>query len=83
MTSWFVILNFTLLLSSSFLQARSRTYSKRRYVPSTKPFYQPIPSDDNSDPLVNDDSLIESTTRKVTQNLKHQASEQQIEQFAR
>ncbi|CAF4147191.1 unnamed protein product, partial [Rotaria magnacalcarata] len=40
-------------------------------------------SDDNSDPLVNDDSLIESTTRKVTQNLKHQASEQQIEQFAR
>ncbi|CAF5101417.1 unnamed protein product, partial [Rotaria magnacalcarata] len=83
MTSWFVILNFTLLLSSSFLQARSRTYSKRRYVPSTKPFYQPISSDDNSDPLVNDDSLIESTTRKVTQNLKHQASEQQIEQFAR
>ncbi|CAF3610355.1 unnamed protein product [Rotaria socialis] len=83
MTSWFVILNLTLLLSSSFLQARFRTYSKRRYVPSNKPFYQPISSDDNSDPMVNDDSLIESATGKVTKNLKNQASEQQIEQFAR
>ncbi|CAF4287692.1 unnamed protein product [Rotaria sp. Silwood2] len=83
MASWFIILNIILLLSSSFLQARFRINSKRRYSMSTIPFNPPsLPFDDTSDAISNDDSLIESITISSSKT-NNQANEQQIEQFKR
>ncbi|CAF3632488.1 unnamed protein product [Rotaria sordida] len=82
MASWFIILNITLLLSSSFVQARFRINSKRRYSMSTIPFIPPsFPFDNNSIFNLNDDSLIESTTISSSIKINNQANEQQIEQF--
>ncbi len=79
MSSWLIILNIILLLSSPFLQARFRANSKRRYSTATKYFLPPpLPSDDNSLYPSDGDSLTESTTWS-----KNQANEQQIEQFTR
>jgi hypothetical protein len=79
MSSWFIILNILLLLSSPFLQARFRANSKRRYSTATKYFVPPpLPSDDNSIYPPDGDSLTESTTWS-----KNQANEQQIEEFTR
>ncbi|CAF3734775.1 unnamed protein product [Rotaria sp. Silwood1] len=84
MTSWFIILNIILLLSSSFLQARFRINSKRRYPISTIPFISSSYSfnDDINTNLNTDDSLIESITLS-SNNIDNQANEQQIEQFIR
>jgi hypothetical protein len=94
MTSWFVIINILLLVSSSFLQARYRAHSKRRYPTATQSFVPTFPLNDNniyadSDAIHgtnNEDSWIDSvkeitsTSASVSQ---YQANEEQIEKFTR
>ncbi|CAF2420985.1 unnamed protein product [Rotaria sp. Silwood2] len=97
MTSWFVIINIILLLSPSFLQARYRAQSKRRYSMSAHSFVPPFPSNNNNNNNIygdgdelqgknNDDSWIDSikvTTSTPSSISQHKANEEQIEQFAR
>jgi hypothetical protein len=84
MSSWFIILNIILLLSTSFIQAHNRVNSKRRFPGSTGSIVpKPPPSkysfDKNFVYALHDDSLIESTTAKP----KNHANEEQIKQFTR
>ncbi|CAF0748243.1 unnamed protein product [Rotaria sordida] len=97
MTSWFVIINIILLLSPSFLQARYRAQSKRRYSMSTQSFVPTLSSNNinnnniyaDADELqgkTNDNYWIDSikvTTRTSSSMPQYKANEEQIEQFTR
>ncbi len=96
MTSWFVMINILLLFSSSFLQARYRAHSKRRYSMSTQSFVPSFPINNNNNNNMyadsddthgrhNDESwseLIKTTTSTTTVS-PFKANEEQIEQFTR
>jgi hypothetical protein len=89
MSSWFMIIILILLISPSFLKARSRADSKRRYSVPTVPFVPPppFPFDDdivygsNVDPW--SELATTTTTIKPLKLSKYRANEQQIEQFTR
>ena len=97
MLSWSIIIYLSLLFASSSIDARYRAHPKRRYSVPISSFTSNIPS--NNQPMnieepsgVNDDQalldLLKETSkfRTSTQtptNGKHQASEQQVEQFTR
>ena len=94
MTHWLVIINILLLFSTSFLQARYRAASKRRYPVPTQTFLPPYPMDNTNDLYVEnddshgihrEDSWIETvkTTTSTTTVSPYQANEVQIEQFTR
>jgi len=95
MTNWFVIINILLILSSSFLQARYRAHSKRRYSTPTQSFVPSFPLNDHTNYIYaesddirgsNEDSWVDSI-KEITSTSSsvspHQANEQQIEQFTR
>ena len=95
MTSWFVIINILLLLSSSFLQARYRAHSKRRYSMSTQPFIPSYPTNDNKHNIYADSDDIHGTnngnswsellktTLSTSTVSSFKANNEQIEQFTR
>ena len=79
MSSWFVIINILLLFSSSFLQARYRANSKRRYSMSTQSFVPSFPFNDNNiyadnddtNGINNEDSWIDSKETTSTTSSDH------------
>jgi len=91
------MINIILLFSSSFLQARYRAHSKRRYSTSTESFVPSILLDDNNNNNIyadsdirhginNENSWIDSVKEPTSTLLsvsQHQANDQQIEQFTR
>ena len=95
MPSSFLIINILLLLSSSFVQARYRAHSKRRYTISTQSFVPSFPlynnnlyadSADDQHRTNNEQSWIETmeeTTTTTPSTSQYQASEEQIQQFTR